>query len=171
MHRRLELVFKTLCIELLTTSTMGVGMLLMCLAACSAVAAILVVQNPANNIHIITPDELMEIGLKLGNYSVRQTRGSGRRANVDRFRDKCGSNPLALCQLWEDLQTTSNDNARIDPFKTDVQKFLSSMFWIKKHPTELDRTSFCKSTRMSKSSSRALWTCRIRSNLASPLMF
>ena len=90
---------------------MGVGALLMCLAACSAVAAILVVQNPANNIHIITPDELMEIGLKLGNCSVRQIRESGRRANVDRFRDKHGSNPLALCQLWEDLQTTSNDNA------------------------------------------------------------
>ena len=128
---------------------MGVGALLMHLAACSAVAAILAVQNPAaaNNVHIITPDEMMEIGLKLGNYSVRQIRGSGRRANVDRFRDKYGSNPLALCQLWEDLQTTSNDNARIDPFKTDVQKFLSSMFWIKKHPTELDRTSFCKSTR------------------------
>ena len=56
-------------------------------------AAVSVVQIPAaaNNVHVITPDEMMEIGLKLGNCSVRQTRKSGRRASVDRFRDKCSS--------------------------------------------------------------------------------
>ena len=42
-------------------------MLLMCLVACSAVAAMLAAQNPAAaNIHMLTPDEMMDIGLRLG---------------------------------------------------------------------------------------------------------
>ena len=54
---------------------MGVGMLLMCWVACSAMAAVLAAQNPAAaNIHMVTPDEMMDIGLRLGNCTARQMR-------------------------------------------------------------------------------------------------
>ena len=61
-------------------------MLLMCLVACSAVAAMLAAQNPAAaNIHMLTPDEMMDIGLRLETYSARQIRESGLRATLIGF--------------------------------------------------------------------------------------
>ena len=101
-----------------------------------AVLATVVANQQPLALHVVTADEMLGLGLALGGFSSSQVQRAGRKTNVDRFIGKYGSKPLVLCTIWEDLQTTTNELARIDPSKDNLSNFLSAMWWIKQYPTE-----------------------------------
>ena len=119
----------------------GIVVLALYLSCYAALATVVANQQPLA-LHVVTADEMLELGLAIGGFSTLQVQRASRKTNVDRFVGKYGSKPLVLCKIWEDLQTTTNVLARIDPSKDDLSNFLSSMWWIKQYPTEEDRTSF-----------------------------
>jgi len=82
---------------------------------------------------LLTPAEALLQGLQLvyterkicrveGDPSVSQT-------NIQRFKDHCGANPVVIAKSWEDLQTTTIDEAsRLRVLKFDA--FLEALNWL-----------------------------------------
>ena len=62
---------------------------------------------------IITADEFLKIGLKLVGYTKRRIRRCKKKTNVERFVAHFGSIPCVCACIWEDLQTTKNEEARV----------------------------------------------------------
>jgi hypothetical protein len=90
------------------------------------------------NIILFTVDEVMDRGLAY--VDKRSQAGVMRSTKVARFRSFFGSLPVVYAQLWEDLQTTSIDDARLvvaDP-ERDLKYLLFSIYYLKSYPIEND---------------------------------
>ena len=55
---------------------------------------------------ILTADEFMQKGLLLVGFDIRRQQNVQRKANMDRFKEHFGSDPVVCAQIWEDLQTS-----------------------------------------------------------------
>jgi hypothetical protein len=88
---------------------------------------------------VITPDEMLKIGLKLAGYKRRRIRRAKKKTNIDRFKGHFGSYPLVCVIIWEDLQSTEVDEARVPIEDRKIKYFLMSMHHLKRYPTELER--------------------------------
>ena len=68
------------------------------------------------DVEIFTADEMLKKGLTLVGYTDKKLdRAKKQQTNVDRFRSEYGADPHVLAQIWEDLQTTSIQVARLEP--------------------------------------------------------
>jgi len=88
---------------------------------------------------VFTPDEILNKGLRLVNYSPRRIRRAKRKRNIERFKGHFGSEPVVLAQIWEDLQRTDVAEARLPPGDAKLDRFLMAMHHLKRYPTELER--------------------------------
>jgi DDE superfamily endonuclease len=89
---------------------------------------------------VIHPDKLMTIGLTVF-YNLNRLLRSRCATNVKRFIKKFGAHPIVCLQIWEDLQTTHHEDARVDKEKLNPRFFLMALHHLKKYPTEDDRES------------------------------
>ena len=87
---------------------------------------------------IVSPDELMSIGLGIF-YNERRIRRARKATNIKRFRKHFGADPLVCVLIWEDLQTTTVEAARVPSEKLDPKYFLMAMNHLRKYPTEEER--------------------------------
>jgi hypothetical protein len=92
---------------------------------------------------IVTPDEMMHKGLKLGGFNERQIKNAGLALKYTRFKSWFGSHPVVYAQIWEDLLTTEIVEARILP-KHDVDYFLMALYFLKTYPNEELRSGMLK---------------------------
>ncbi len=88
---------------------------------------------------VYTPDELLNIGLRLVNYRTRRIKRAKRKTNVERFVGHFGSKPHVVALIWEDLQLTDNNEARVEPKDLFWEHFLMALHALKRYPTELER--------------------------------
>jgi len=88
---------------------------------------------------IFTVDEMMIYGLRLGGYTQRRIDRSQRKTNVERFKSLYGSTPRVITIIWEDLQTTSDPAAHVQPCDRKIKFFLMAMHQLKRYPTEFER--------------------------------
>jgi hypothetical protein len=95
--------------------------------------------NEHNAANFLTPDEFLKIGLRLVGYTKRRIRRSKKRSNVERFLGHFGSIPCICASIWEDLQTTQVEEARVPKERLNVQHFLMAMHHLKRYPTEVER--------------------------------
>lgn len=65
---------------------------------------------------VMTPDEMLYKGLLLANFS-EEKQAWQPKSNMRDFVDRYGSKPIVLCCIWEDLQITSYERARVPPEK------------------------------------------------------
>ena len=87
--------------------------------------------------HIVTVQHMLLVGLELFYKPDRIARVVNLSTNIDRFNTKFGVQPVTACMLYEDLQKTNIDDARIDePDKTTLKFFLISLYFLRKYPTE-----------------------------------
>ena len=93
---------------------------------------------------ILTPDEVLREGLELVGCDYRQQQRVGRATNLVHFKSFYGSNPVVYAEIWEDLQTTDNQEARIDADCCDVSSFLMAMNFLKLYGTEQARAVLFK---------------------------
>ena len=86
---------------------------------------------------IYSPDEMTALGLdavKIPEYRQRVCRDT----TMSRFQGYFGSKPHVLAIIWEDLQKTTNPDARIDALATKrVKYFFLAMHFLWVYPTEI----------------------------------
>jgi hypothetical protein len=88
---------------------------------------------------VYTANKILKIGLLLVGFRRRRIRRAKKKTNVERFRGHFGSNPNVCAQIFEDLQTTNVEEARVPPVSRNVQYFLMAMHHLKRYPTEVER--------------------------------
>jgi hypothetical protein len=93
----------------------------------------------ANVTSLFTADEILKIGLKLVGYKRRRIRRCKKDTNVDRFVEHYGAIPAIYACIWEDLQTTGVQEARVPDEDLNVQYFLMAAHHLKRYPTEGER--------------------------------
>ena len=62
---------------------------------------------------IINPDQMLRRGLRAINIDDTKQNRRGRKRNVADFKTAFGKNPLHLCRVWRDLQTTYIQDAKM----------------------------------------------------------
>lgn len=62
-----------------------------------------------------------------------------RKTNIKRFQKKFGPIPVVAVKIWEDLQTTNNPDAYVQPEALKPDFFLMALNQLRKYPTEADR--------------------------------
>ena len=90
-------------------------------------------------LEIYTMDEMLEIGLKLLRWEDYQLERVCRETRVTRYRGHFGANPGVCAQLWEDLQTTTLEDARVDPSRWCIKQFHVALHFLYRYPAELER--------------------------------
>ena len=86
--------------------------------------------------HIVTVQQILLVGLELFYKPDRIARVENLSTNIDRFNTKFGIQPVTACMLYEDLQKTNVDDARINqPDDTTLKFFLLSLHYLRKYPT------------------------------------
>ena len=89
---------------------------------------------------ILTPDQIMRKGLELCGYDLKRQQRVKRETNLERFKDSYGSHPVVYAQIFEDLQTTDIDEAKVEGKKLNLTYFLAGLHWLKRYPTEKTRS-------------------------------
>lgn len=89
---------------------------------------------------VITIDEMLCDGLKLAGFSEEKQKKQPK-SNVRDFIDRYGSNPTVLCCIWEDLQLSQNELARVPEEKLNINHYLMAHHFLKQYPTESERKS------------------------------
>jgi hypothetical protein len=92
---------------------------------------------------IFTADEILARGLSLVGYNRSRQENVSRDTNLKRFRSHYGSNPIVYAQIWEDLQTTEMEEAKISgaAANTGLDYFLMSIHFLKCYPTTEQQAS------------------------------
>jgi len=88
---------------------------------------------------VYTSDELLKIGLRLVNYTVRRIKRATRKTNIERFVGHFGGKPDVISLIWEDLQLTDNEEAKIGKDDLFIDHYLMALHALKRYPTELER--------------------------------
>ena len=91
------------------------------------------------DIEIYTPDEMLYMGLKLLKWEDHQLARVCRETRVTRYRGHFGANPHIYAQMWEDLQTTTLEAARIDPSRRCIKIFHATLHFLYRYPKEIER--------------------------------
>lgn len=86
---------------------------------------------------ILTAKEIMEEGLVLVNYTLaRIYRTKNSKTNKQRFKDHFGCSPSVCARIFEDLQTTDDENARLDDKMISIHALLMTLHLMYRYPTE-----------------------------------
>lgn len=97
-------------------------------------------------LYIYTGDQVMRIGLEMMGFPLeRQQRVQYKTRSKD-FKAFFGVHPFIVARIWEDLQTTTIDEARINPSPAwaafgmcTMKNFLHAFHFLKRYPTETER--------------------------------
>lgn len=89
---------------------------------------------------ILTPKEMLQAGLEAMHYSAdRINRVKNQSTNIQRFKDHFGCHPHVAATIFEELQITRLDSARLGKNKVSAFYFLASLYFLKVYETEKRR--------------------------------
>jgi hypothetical protein len=84
---------------------------------------------------IYTADEILEKGLKIVGFPLRRQQVN-RMTQIERFVGHFGSKPVVYAEIWEALQTTAIEDARIDDKDLHIKYFFMTLAFLKSYLTE-----------------------------------
>jgi hypothetical protein len=88
---------------------------------------------------VLTPNEVLQCGLKLVGFSDKQIQRVGEKKNLSRFRTHYGAHPIVYAALLTRLQETTNEDARVE-FDINPEQMLNYFFmaihFLACYPTE-----------------------------------
>ena len=87
---------------------------------------------------IFTPDEMLYKGLTFIGWEEKRLQRRSSETNLDQYGGMYGVSPDVSAQLFEDLQTTNIEKARIEPSKIDAAKLHWSLHFLYRYPTETE---------------------------------
>jgi hypothetical protein len=86
---------------------------------------------------ILTPDQIMAEGLIVAGFELVRQRRAGKITNIARFKAFFGCSPADTAIIWEELQTTDHEEARIDvSSEGDVHFLLMALHFLFVYPTK-----------------------------------
>lgn len=91
--------------------------------------------------HIVTDDEILERGLILARYQDTQIDRCSTETNITRFRNHFGPSPRVAATIYEDMQRTNIDEARIEGSPETLVVFLKACYFLRKYPKESQQES------------------------------
>ena len=74
---------------------------------------------------ILNASQIMYKGLEAVGFDRRSQERTSHETRLERFVTHFGANPHAYAQIWQDLQTTTNPAARINPKKARLLVLLA----------------------------------------------
>jgi hypothetical protein len=77
---------------------------------------------------VFTPDELLFRGLAVFKYTPVRQNSVSKERNLERFANYIGKSPEALACLWDDLQSTQIEAARVKGTEKMFYYYLMSLF-------------------------------------------
>lgn len=85
----------------------------------------------------MTTDEVLERALSFIGYNVTRQSRAKRKTKIRRFKSHFGSHPTVYAELWEELQTTDIENARLlSGDDKHFKMFMMTLFYLKTYPLE-----------------------------------
>lgn len=100
---------------------------------------------------IYSADEVLQRGLELVNVLAAKQARCKRSSNVERFKAEYGADPAVYAQIWEDLQITHIDDARIDSKECTLDNFFIALNFLKQYQSLIQQSNKfgpCKNTIM-----------------------
>lgn len=91
-----------------------------------------------------SPKEMLLNGLQIAGFERRNIKSCRSVTNLRRFKDFYGSLPVVYCKIYDDLQITHNAEARIDPQRCDIDRFLLGINFLKVYGLENHRAALFK---------------------------
>lgn len=88
--------------------------------------------------YIMTIDEMLDLGLKIF-YKESRIKRSCAETNERRFISHYGSSSIICTIVWEDLQTTTIQDAQVQGNMLNPKYYLMALNHLKRYPTELQR--------------------------------
>jgi hypothetical protein len=85
---------------------------------------------------ILTPDQIMEEGLRIAGFDNDRQRLAGVITNIARFKAFYGASPSDVAILWENLQTTEIEEALLDDNEKDLHFLLMALHFLFVYPTK-----------------------------------
>jgi len=87
---------------------------------------------------VLTALEILHIGLRLVNFTCERINriAEDSTTNADRFRKHCGVDHFVAAQMFEDLQITEIEEARLDENKISIKCYLIAMHFVKVYDVE-----------------------------------
>jgi hypothetical protein len=86
---------------------------------------------------ILTPDQIMAEGLNVAGFEIVRQRRAGKITNIARFKAFFGCSPADTAIIWEELQTTGHEEARIDVSgEGDLHFLLMALHFLFVYPTK-----------------------------------
>jgi len=95
------------------------------------------------DLYVVDSEEMLMEGLKLAKVKERSIRRCLHSTNVNKFLKRYGSMPLVLSEMWEDLQTTEIEEARVPKGKLHLKYFLMAHHFLRHYPVESERALWC----------------------------
>ena len=86
--------------------------------------------------HLVTPERLQYIALRLAGYKKRKLKRSSEKLNFQRFIAFYGLSPLVVAEVYHDLQTTEIEEARVLGGRLDLRNLLIAIHYLWDYPTE-----------------------------------
>jgi len=97
------------------------------------------------DVDILTPNEMLVAGLNLlGWDDSNMTSRLTDKTKKERFRGHFGANPHVLAQIWEDLQITTLEEARVEPSKRSLPHFFWAFHFLKRYPKSIEAETMWK---------------------------
>jgi hypothetical protein len=92
--------------------------------------------------HVVTATQMLSVGLLMFFTERRMKNTKSNLTNLVRFKKKFGVHPNTACTMYEDLQKTKVDGARIKkPNEKSLKFFLAALNMLKRYPKEDDLES------------------------------
>jgi hypothetical protein len=89
---------------------------------------------------------MMFLGLRLLQYRWRRLNAAKVKTNYNRFKSHYGVSPVTAAWVYEDLQVTNIEEAKVKGNQSDLKGFLMALHYLRKYPTEEDmvaRFDYC----------------------------
>ena len=94
-------------------------------------------EEPVIN-HMLSPNEMLNKALILRGYTARRLRRVKPKTNVFRFKHHFGVSPCTAARVYSDLQSTADEEYKMEGGERDLKYFVMALYYIRKYPTEED---------------------------------
>ena len=97
--------------------------------------------GPVRPPRLISGNEVLQEGLVLAGVDVKCQSRATRATNVTRFKAEYGSDPEVYARIFNDLQTATNDEAKMDGWKVPLAGFFIATHFLKRYQTEMEQAN------------------------------
>lgn len=86
--------------------------------------------------HVVTPERIQYLGLRLVGYKRKRLQKSTAKVNYERFKAFFGVSPVTAAEIYHDMQATDIEEAKIDGSRLDLRNLFIGLHYLFKYPTE-----------------------------------